>query len=1141
MSTIILTENSNVARHLQRCEKDPSYRADRQAKTWVTRTIQTVEDWVDQLIPTVLRHDYSGWTVLSSAQEHILWQQIISAWQNAQRDYLSVIYDEQERRQIALLNLDDTASSAAKCWKRLRQYLALETPYLHTLKSLRIGRRLWDKTSLQAGQSQRSFWDSQSQKNVIHSDADIAAYCLEQLSEQKPASLYDARRSAEFQPFLEWQHSFQQLCQKNRWIDQAVLPSLLTSFLLSHSSSAPALALPETIIAYGFINAPASSCDIRALSECEASIAPQTLALLKALAQNQRQVRFAQELSDIFERVPEQLQCQFSCQVSSSPKANSRELKPDDDQPISVYDSDTQEFYAVAHQVRRLVSEAGAKNVGVILPQLEEVRDKITACFDEVLCSRTVLPQYSRFLRPYTISLGKSLGEMPMVRSALTFLTLLSEAVEIRALTNLINSPYLCGHPQALNDCAYLDSKMRGTQKKYLSWPEFCNLSAENQKRDSVSMSYNSFCKNLRTVQELLDQDAAEPPQHKTYDYWGRFFLQVLSTMRWPMKRQLLPAEHKLKNSFRTLLLDFQKLTLTDSRPLTYSEALRNLENLAASAIFQPPPTPKAPIHISGILEAVGLRFEHIFILSYTDRVWPSLSSPLPYLPIQLQTALRMPGTESEAIKLAQWVNQRLSSTAPRGTVSFANRMIDNKNQRELHLSPLISGLNCQFDIQAAPGANAEAEQPWYRQLISQCFSQDNPDATPAASSEGGKGGEDSAWPSPSVNKYLEEYPNAAPPPPDPQKIKGGSSLLQNQIDCPFKALVQARWLKEELDEYLDSPDAKSKGDCIHRALERLWQTWDYRYSNFQQRLEEYRSLSAADYANQTEYSHALQQTKLCQDISAAVGTVLQEQEEKRSEFGPTFYRVEKLRLTKLLLDWFIRIEEQRHKDAEDYRVSCEESVILRLGKRASETDTCASTELPKAVPVQDATKPDALQLNLRLDRVDEFTDAEGQKSYYLSDYKTSDKYRLCQWYDPNNPQAAPSKVQLPLYALYISRAYGEEALRGLGYDRLLSKRTQTDVNGQSQTFYGHSFLALTRSSDGKADTETCNPTLSSNNSDKKAYKNKPLFHDLLAAWEDALEDAARNFLDGKHPVSPRSVADSCQYCHLRPLCRRPD
>ena len=1231
MSTLILTQNNNVARHLARCEKDISYHnsddikeiADQDEpeikKGWIPRTICTLQDWVALLSSSVLRKTYPEWTVLSPTQEHFLWHEIISQWQesmlNNPQDN-ALIVTEETIKKIKLLNPDQTASNAAKCWERLRQHLALETPYLSSLRALKLGKKLWKSEN----------------------NASVSDFCLDLLNDPNNSDVSDARNSEEFRYFIAWQREFQERCEDNCWIDRAALPSLLTAFLQDTNNI---ISLPNNIIVYGFISTPTKdtdadketdihkNTDVKELDERNTPIAPQTIALLKSLAARSCNVSFAQDPVDIFNNTPIQAatECSYTCSITSESykqladsewgrkkieqykTIDSKNMPEEMEPPLSIYENTAKEFYAAAQQARALAESMNGKqnneqekdclrSIGVIVPKLDECREQIVSIFDEVLCPRRVLPEHANEKRPYTISLGQPLSAAPMVRSALALFSLLNEHKEIREITNLINSPFFCAHPEASAACAKLDLQLRATQKTHLSLSELVEIaygnkqeaasgspaaqnccgpdssrpgsptitssetdpykaaadpanakdgkSDDNPKDNSNSDDYryyNYFRNNLKTVYEHAQKEQLAQDPTKTFAEWSKFFLNVLYEMHWPvklehlrLKAELLRDRHtdtqkeesaeeiqldnqideccKLKNRFINLIVSLRDLDIIIKNPVDYDRALSTLEKLAETVIYQQPAAYKSPIHVSGILEAAGLRYDHAIVINYTDQVWPSLSSPLPYLPIKFQEALNMPGTGDDDIKTAQWINERLASLAPTGTISFANSTVEHGNARELHISHLVNGLNCSF-VSSESTKNVESGkdktnnedtaasgQPWYWQNISECFEKDKNTPADAETTEDG---------TLKHNKYLEDYPNSKPPFPNPDNIKGGSTLLQNQLDCPFKALVQARWVEKEMEDSLDSPDARSKGKLVHKAMEKLWEKWNHRYANFLNRL------------NTGEYK---------QDIALTVEEILREQQDKRPDFGSTFYALEGKRLQNLLEDWFAQIETKKHEGIDDFEISCEVPDSLVLGR----PDDGNASEV----------KP--LTLALYLDRLDTIKDnSTGKVKYWLSDYKTSNNYTLSQWYNKekakenareDDPKAYIEKVQLPMYALCIAgdKEKGESALYAMGYNRVIAGRYTKD----DKTEYNHNCIAIKRVYNDIIEYKQYYEPPKKPDGRNKDYAalNGKQFSDLISTWKKALETLAAEFLNSHHPIDPRDPQKSCKYCSYRLICR---
>ena len=66
---------------------------------------------------------------------------------------------------------------------------------------------------------------------------------------------------------------------------------------------------------------------------------------------------------------------------------------------------------------------------------------------------------------------------------------------------------------------------------------------------------------------------------------------------------------------------------------MRFAQALSRLGELAAASPFQVE-NEGAPIQIMGLLEATGLRFDHLWIMGLHDEALPAAANPNPFLPI---------------------------------------------------------------------------------------------------------------------------------------------------------------------------------------------------------------------------------------------------------------------------------------------------------------------------------------------------------------------------------------------------------------------------------------------------------------------------------------------------------------------------
>jgi ATP-dependent helicase/nuclease subunit B len=141
------------------------------------------------------------------------------------------------------------------------------------------------------------------------------------------------------------------------------------------------------------------------------------------------------------------------------------------------------------------------------------------------------------------------------------------------------------------------------------------------------------------------------------------------------------------------------------------------------------------------------------------------------------------------------------------------------------------------------------------------------------------------------------------------------------------------------------------------------------------------------------------------------------------------------------------------------------------------------------------------LSLRLRLDRVDVL----GDGSNLVIDYKTGSV----------GPSAwdgeRPDDVQLPLYATFAA----PEELQGLVFAR---------VKPGDLEFYGR--------------VRNATAALRGDLSSRSALVCKPLDDRQLEDWRRRIEQLGRDFLTGRADVDPKEFPNTCDRCHLHPVCR---
>jgi probable DNA repair protein len=274
-----------------------------------------------------------------------------------------------------------------------------------------------------------------------------------------------------------------------------------------------------------------------------------------------------------------------------------------------------------------------------------------------------------------------------------------------------------------------------------------------------------------------------ELPHTLTPTGWTERFLHLLEVAGWPHATRLNSEEYQQVQSWRELLAKLATLEMVQPG-MELRQALRSLRALADGATFQPQ-TPEAPLQILGVMEAVGLEFDHLWIMGLSDEEWPQAAAPNPLLPVGLQRELKMPHSSAgRELEYSTLLAQRLFSAAPRVIVSYP--LLDE--DKELRPSPLLRELP-QLKLEQLDLA---IPQDLYREEFGTVELEPLLDE-PLAPLETG------------THMY------------------GGTAIFSDQAICPFKAFANHRLDASTIEEPTSGLDPIRRGIVLHRVLELVW------------------------------------------------------------------------------------------------------------------------------------------------------------------------------------------------------------------------------------------------------------------------------------------------------------------------------
>lgn len=507
---------------------------------------------------------------------------------------------------------------------------------------------------------------------------------------------------------------------------------------------------------------------------------------------------------------------------------------------------------------------------------------------------------------PVNFSTGIALAHAPLARDALAALSLGLQHTTVPAAVALLRSRFL-----ALPDIQsalgqYFVASLYKNGGERIAVADLRYAASTVSLGEEKGLALGGYLRALFEMREL--RQGALPSR------WVERFSAVLSLFGWP-NQALDSLEYQQLALWQRTLEEF-KVFDSVCEPMHYGEALQLLRDCCHRQISQPQ-TDDSPIQVLGPLEATGLTFEHLWLTGMQGTSWPASPRPNPFIPVFLQARLKMPhATPEREWAFSESLVRRYAGACQTMHASYC-RQIDG-------IPELPSTLLNDFMPEAVeePPSICEEWASTYRERALEMIHDDR---------------------APSLSPQSESA------------VRGGSSLLEDQSHCPFRAFARHRLKVQPLGVFDIALSAAQRGSLLHDSLYALWNE-----------IEDYDALQSLDPSTEK------------QSIARAVQSAIEAAPvAQRRRLAAAYWQLETQRLTALLHEW-LQIERQR---ATFTVVEREQDITLELMH---------------------------LKINLRVDRIDELPDG----SRVIIDYK-SGKSTVNDWLG-----ARPAKPQLLLYSI---------------------------------------------------------------------------------------------------------------------------
>ncbi len=385
------------------------------------------------------------------------------------------------------------------------------------------------------------------------------------------------------------------------------------------------------------------------------------------------------------------------------------------------------------------------QKIGVVIPELQQENRTIKRLLHQHFDSSA-----------FNISLGEPLIDYPLVSHALNWLALDTQCTPDTAQL-LLQSPYIAG-----------------AQEEFTLRARFLQENKTIYQNTTLARFATRAAASLPKLAALIKNITAFPKQASAHE-WVDLFQHRLNELGFPGDLGLNSLQYQCYHRFAALFDEFRQLALINN-VLSVDEALNALRQLAHDTIFQAQKN-KAPIQISGLLEASGCEFDSLWVMGLTDRCLPAKPQLSPFIPPHIQRDLDMPHSNTtRELHFAYATLARLQKGSKNSVLSYPKLEGDNPNLPSALISHHIAYDSIPIE---------QNEQATVLVSINEEFIV------------------------PLINEEL---------------LTGGTALLSNQAKCPFKAFAEHRLQAKPLPQATEGIDAKERGTVLHRIMELLWQ-----------------------------------------------------------------------------------------------------------------------------------------------------------------------------------------------------------------------------------------------------------------------------------------------------------------------------
>lgn len=520
------------------------------------------------------------------------------------------------------------------------------------------------------------------------------------------------------------------------------------------------------------------------------------------------------------------------------------------------------ETLAAALWAQTHIAQHPTHQVAIVVPDLAAQRHRISDTLEAVLAPATLRARHAEQPRPFNISLGLPLTEYALVGSALQLLdwACTQGTVDWATISLHLRNP-LWSSAHELDARAQLEAYLRRHSPPRVQWPGY--VQTLTRAVEQLALPTPQMLQHLQGVQAGPPLSGKQLPSAWAAHWWPH-----LSILGWLHQHTLSSHDFQIKQAFEQVVQHSATLDALLG-PVSAASYLRELRRLCQERIYQPQTEGHPPIHVLGLLEASGLRFDAVWVMGLTNSAWPPAASPNPMLDWEAQRVAQSPNASPPVQwAFAQRVHAQLLCAAPQVVLSWPH----TEGATELQPSPLLP--------RAFEAQGLQTSTHWAHTAVATA---------------------------PGQHLQAPISDTLAPPVQPGERVRGGSSLLKAQAICPAWAFVQYRLGTSKLETPTEGMDPRQRGSIVHAVLEHFWQQ-----------------------VGSSDALAALSATALQTTIDQSVDHALHHHQSQPNAqaLSPRAWELERSRLIRLAQQW---IEAERKRPIRFTVLDCEREVPVDL------------------------------------------------------------------------------------------------------------------------------------------------------------------------------------------------------------------